>query len=224
MSKVNIHIQKNTPQFIKYYEDPKSKLIELIREYKFKSAIEIGCGGGSNLSELKKINPNCFTVGIELRPDLQEKLKRNDSVNEFYIGDVFELLPILDRSFDVIILSHVLEHFSDPENLLNACKKLATKNTIFLIALPNIRHISVLAPLIFSDQFEYKSAGILDITHLRFFTRKTAEILIESCGLHIMNCNPEISNRKSGFVNRMTLGLMSGFCAHAYNFICKMKV
>jgi 2-polyprenyl-3-methyl-5-hydroxy-6-metoxy-1,4-benzoquinol methylase len=224
MGKINNKILINSNEYRGYYEDPKSKLIKLAKEYKFKSAVEIGCGSGANLIEVKKINPDCFTLGIDLRLDLIEKLQANESVDQFFLGNAFEVIPKLEKKFELIILSHVLEHFSNPEILIKECLSLATKDTIFLIALPNIRHLSVLMPLIFLDEFEYKTSGILDNTHLRFFTKKSAIAFIEESGLEIIQYVPEINNGKSGFLNLITFRLISGFCAHAYNFICKVKV
>jgi hypothetical protein len=65
-------------------------------------------------------------------------------------------------------------------------KELLTENGILVISLPNVRHRSILFNLLFKDDFEYKDQGILDITHIRFFTETTMKKMLEDCGYEIL--------------------------------------
>jgi SAM-dependent methyltransferase len=98
-------------------------------------------------------------------------------------GDAMEQL---DRHrFDKILLMDVLEHLVDPESLLRDCRKLLKPNGELLVSVPNIANLTVRLALAFG-QFNYAERGILDKTHLRFFTRKTARRMLAGNGFEIV--------------------------------------
>jgi hypothetical protein len=88
-----------------------------------------------------------------------------------------------------------------------------------LVALPNVRHLSVIIELLFKKDFHYREMGILDNTHLRFFTRKSMERLLREHGLLIERCEPDIEGRNSKLLNMLTLGFGRDLASHAYNFL-----
>lgn len=88
------------------------------------------------------------------------------------------------NSFDYIVLSDVLEHLINPEQTLNLLKKFLKENGRILISLPNIAHASIKSNLLLNN-FDYTPYGILDTTHLRFFTYKTIAKFLSDCGLKI---------------------------------------
>jgi 2-polyprenyl-3-methyl-5-hydroxy-6-metoxy-1,4-benzoquinol methylase len=80
------------------------------------------------------------------------------------------LEPLLDQTFDLILLLDVMEHMANPFEFFQTASQLLTPGGTILISLPNIAHWSVRLPLLFG-QFNYTNRGILDRTHLQFFTR-----------------------------------------------------
>ena len=89
-----------------------------------------------------------------------------------------------DGSYDAIVCADVLEHLPDPHAVLKQLVKAATPDATFLISVPNIAHFSVRLMLL-AGRFPKFERGILDRTHLQFFTRDTAEQMLKSAGLKI---------------------------------------
>lgn len=125
--------------------------------------------------------------------------------------------------FDLLIFSHVLEHFAEPEAVLRQALAWLRPGGRVLVALPNVRHVSVLWDLLLRDDFRYQASGILDRTHLRFYTRTSAQRMLQGCGLQLLRSEPEFGGGKSIMLNRLTLGRASGFAAYAYNFLASKR-
>ena len=98
------------------------------------------------------------------------------------IMTIEEAIPLLpDGKFDTIIFADVLEHLVDPEGvLINLKSKLAPGGEIFA-SIPNIRHWYIFQQLLQGD-WEYSEHGLLDKTHLRFFTKKSIVRMFKKCG------------------------------------------
>ena len=126
-------------------------------------------------------------VGIDLLP----KAKLESAFELFISADLDKGLddakPALKgRSFDKILLQDVLEHLRVPERLLQDCRDLLKPHGQMLISVPNIANITVRISLLLG-RFEYTQRGILDKTHVRFFTRRTARRLLEENGYEIVD-------------------------------------
>lgn len=123
------------------------------------------------------------TTAVERDPDQISTLSaRYDHV---VIADL-EQIANLPRSVDAVLLADVLEHLREPERLLAlAAQRLAPEGKIF-ISIPNVANFAIRVHLLLG-RFDYQDRGILDRTHVRFYTRKTARSLIESAGLAILD-------------------------------------
>jgi SAM-dependent methyltransferase len=91
-------------------------------------------------------------------------------------------LPSLDARFDYVLLADVLEHLQHPERVVAWTLRYLKPDGRLLISVPNVAHLYVRWKLLWGA-FDYQDRGILDRTHLRFFTRKTFAAFIEDCGL-----------------------------------------
>ncbi len=141
--------------------------------------LDIGCAAGMLGYELKQ-RLGAEVWGVELSPQAAEQAgKRLDRV---LTGTIEEQLPQLPEGyFDTIIMADVLEHLVEPGDLLNALHaKLAVGGEI-VVSLPNVRHWSVVKQLL-EGRWEYTDAGILDRTHLRFFTCSECQRLLTGAG------------------------------------------
>jgi 2-polyprenyl-3-methyl-5-hydroxy-6-metoxy-1,4-benzoquinol methylase len=100
------------------------------------------------------------------------------------------LRPAIDqlggKRFDRVLALDILEHLKNPDRLLRQCGDLLSPHGQLIVSVPNVANIRVRAALLFG-QFNYDSRGILDRTHLRFFTRKTARRLLEENGFRILD-------------------------------------
>jgi 2-polyprenyl-3-methyl-5-hydroxy-6-metoxy-1,4-benzoquinol methylase len=121
-------------------------------------------------------------TGIDTLPSASHA----DRMEEYLECDLSQgldpVLPRLEgRLFDKILLLDVLEHLPRPELILAACRKLLAPDGHILVSVPNVANITVRLMLL-AGRFEYTERGILDRTHLRFYTRRTARRLVEQAG------------------------------------------
>jgi 2-polyprenyl-3-methyl-5-hydroxy-6-metoxy-1,4-benzoquinol methylase len=140
---------------------------------KWKRVLEIGCGNGATGKELKNIFEIEQYVGIELMPNAAEQAKAN--IDVCYCGKVEDVLSQnLDlNSFDAILFLDVLEHLYDPWTTIEECQKYLAQGGVIISSIPNAGFYEVIIRLLF-DRFEYNpNGGILDSTHIRFFTKHT---------------------------------------------------
>lgn len=135
-----------------------------------KKVLDVGCWAGGLGRELIR-KKNCYVVGIDNDKDALELAKKN-------LNDVIRLdlekysNPKLKEKFDIIIFADVLEHLRDPIKTINIFSKFLTKEGCFLVSLPNVANINNRLNIFFGN-WNYTNTGILDKTHLRFFTKKT---------------------------------------------------
>jgi O-antigen biosynthesis protein len=125
----------------------------------------------------------CTVVGIELDPDMAESA--GELCERMIVGDVEALdleRELEGERFDAIVAADVLEHLKDPLRLLRRLRPFLTADGCFVISVPNVAHGSVRLALL-SGRFDYQDIGLLDETHLRFFTRETLEQLLDEAEL-----------------------------------------
>jgi 2-polyprenyl-3-methyl-5-hydroxy-6-metoxy-1,4-benzoquinol methylase len=132
-------------------------------------------------------------------------------------------LTSLEGTFDYVIFSDSLEHFYDSKSALNKAKLLINPSGSILISIPNIRNFRVLAPLLLLGRFEYEDEGLLDRTHIRFFTRSSITKLLQDCGLDITSIQYDLPvTSKTGILNLLTLGFFRDILTSHY-FISSCK-
>jgi 2-polyprenyl-3-methyl-5-hydroxy-6-metoxy-1,4-benzoquinol methylase len=133
--------------------------------------LEVGCGAGCTLRKLKVLGKANEIVGIEINQNATVDI--SNSLDRLHIGDIETMyLPYTEKYFDYILLPDVLEHLIDPSDVLQKCKNLLKDGGYVIATFPNLKHFSVLLKLILLDEFRYTDTGILDRSHLRFFTKK----------------------------------------------------
>lgn len=170
-----------------YYSRTRDDLFELIPKTPGLKALEFGCGQGRLGARLKKLGH--IVYGVEKSFPAAEAAK--SALDRVYIGDIENMeLGVSDGFFDIIILGDVLEHLIDPWRLLYRIKRYLAKDGIIISSIPNLQYFPVLINLI-RGRFEYKAHGILDKTHLRFFTAAEASRIFSGAGYKITG-NPRI--------------------------------
>ena len=100
------------------------------------------------------------------------------------MNSTVEAADLPDNSYDCVVCADVLEHLPDPLSTLKRLRRAAKSDATFIISLPNIAHLAVRTMLLFG-RFPKMERGILDKTHLQFFTKDTAENLLTDAGLRI---------------------------------------
>jgi 2-polyprenyl-3-methyl-5-hydroxy-6-metoxy-1,4-benzoquinol methylase len=122
-----------------------------------------------------------------LEPDVKWSQMARPYYQIFWEGRIEDAPSEIIGGQDVVILADILEHVSNPERVLKRLLELQPPGCIFIVSTPNIANISVRINLLFG-RFDYQERGILDQTHLRYFTRRTLFKLLESSGIEILDC------------------------------------
>jgi 2-polyprenyl-3-methyl-5-hydroxy-6-metoxy-1,4-benzoquinol methylase len=169
-----------------YYTHNREELFNFIPN-NCKSILDIGCSTGEFGKLLKSKNNKLIIWGVEPVENAFKIAKRN---LDHVINDYFsEKLIFNNFTFDVITFNDSLEHFPDPEPPLKLAKKLLSKNGLIIVSIPNFRYIENIKHIIIEKDFKYVEAGILDKTHLRFFTLKSIQRLFNHLELEILSMN-----------------------------------
>ena len=147
--------------------------------------LELGCGDGS-MSQLLREFCQASIVGVDHNAQAVQQARLY--CTQVHVADLEQadsLTPFEDHAFDVITLVDVLEHLKNPSDLLHRLERLLAPNGRLLLSVPNIAHASVRLELL-NGQFEYESNGILDTTHLRFFTLTSLYTLLQQAGYQVL--------------------------------------
>ncbi|TSD93135.1 class I SAM-dependent methyltransferase [Skermania sp. ID1734] len=145
--------------------------------------LELGAAAGDVTRVL--VERGCDVTAVEYDPDNRADLEA--VAQQVIIGDLNDpdLLDSLTGQFDAVLAGDVLEHLIDPDAVLRRVARLLAPGGQVVISLPNIAHIDVRLSLL-QGRFDYRPTGLLDRTHLRFFTRKTVDELVDGAGLTII--------------------------------------
>lgn len=155
------------------------KLLAMVGEEK--EVLEVGCALGYQSRSLAEIQ-RCTVTGIEIDGNAAKHAERYCS--KVIVGDI-ESLDLDDKigakQFDVITFADVLEHLKNPAQTLVRVGKFLKPGGYVLASIPNIVHASVIFEMA-QGRFEYNNVGLLDNTHIRFFTRQTIYSTFEAAG------------------------------------------
>ena len=189
--------------------------------------MDIGCGKGVTSHWLKQIRPNITTVGVEIDKSVAAiAASVVDTVLVVDIDKGMETLASYEGRVDLLLLLDVLEHLNDPWARLMEFKSLLAPSGVIIASIPNVRNLKVLGPLLVKGEWRYQSSGILDRTHLRFFTRRSVLELFAGAGFEIQGITftgplqPSRIKSLSGAIaflaNMLLGGLLKDFVAHQY--------
>ncbi len=169
--------------------------------------LDIGCGTGS-LGKYLIDRYESNVTGLDI---VQDNYQESSKVlNRAIIGDM-ETMDIkeLGGDFDYIIFSDSLEHMIDSNKVIEIVKTLLTSDGTLLISMPNVRNFRVTFPLLLSDSWEYKDEGLLDWTHMRFFTYSSILDLLDLHDFKIFRVKVDLPiSSKVGIINLLTFGLL----------------
>jgi SAM-dependent methyltransferase len=204
----DIHLQTLDPNYAPV------GLLEMVKPAP-KRVLDMGCFCGGSGRWLKQRFPSCEVIGIEMlgkAAAIAEQAYDSVIVGAFEQVD-FGSTGLKVGSFDAIIAADVLEHMYNPWKALQRLKPLLAPGGAIYVSLPNVRNLNVLSSLA-SGQWRYEGAGILDITHIRFFTLAQASEMLSQTGWLIregrMNPDPNLSyiiqGKSLDQINTLNLG------------------
>jgi 2-polyprenyl-3-methyl-5-hydroxy-6-metoxy-1,4-benzoquinol methylase len=167
----------------RYYQQSRRDMLKYVPETA-KRSLELGCAEG-NFSELvrKSLGAECW--GVEM--DRQAAEVAATKLDKVITGDVSDSLSdVPDNYFDCIICNDILEHLADPYVLLIQLKEKLTAEGVVVASFPNVRYCRNLFELVVRGNWDYKEHGILDKTHLRFFTYNSLVKMFPQLGYELL--------------------------------------
>lgn len=149
---------------------------------KGKKVLELGCASGYITKILKE--RGCNVTGIELDPALAKKAEK--FADKIIVGDLEQLNfdSLLNEKYDVILIGDILEHLKNPLQVLKKLRTVLNNDGFIVCSIPNIAHGSIRLQLL-DGQFQYTETGLLDKTHLRFYTLNSILSMLNSAGFSI---------------------------------------
>ena len=170
-----------------YYTQERTEVARLIDTRPGQWVLDVGCGEGSLGRSFKQMG--CRVVGIEIEPGAAVEAEKH--YDRVYVADMdtFEL-PFDGQSFDHIVCADVLEHLRNPWGVLARLRPLLKSEGSLVASIPNIRNVEAIADLL-KGNFNYLNWGIMDETHLRFFTRRSIEKMFADAGYAVRNMRPK---------------------------------
>lgn len=167
-----------------YFANARPEMLPFVPD-ECKKILECGCGDGA-FGELVKQQRDCDYYGIELFPEAAKIAETR--LDKVFTGDLGEILDSFsDESYDCAIFNDVLEHLANPFEILERLRPKVKPGGYVVSSIPNVRYIGNLRRLLLQKDWEYRhEGGILDFTHLRFFTQKSIARMYELSGYDIV--------------------------------------
>lgn len=186
--------------------------------------LEVGCGEGVFCNALKRNGREIW--GIDL--DANSAAKAEKIINKVLVGSIDDLIKTLPPSyFDCVIFNDVFEHLYTPWDTLLNLKKVLAPNAVVVSSIPNFRYVNnLLLNIIWNKDFKYNpEGGIMDDTHIRFFTSRSIIRMYEEQGYEIIR-HEGVKPCKGKFEKlaiALSFGLLSDAKYKQYATVAKIK-
>lgn len=153
--------------------------------------LDIGCASGLLGAAVKARNPACRTIGIE--PNEAAARLAAHKLDQVLCGRIEDLdlesEGIALGSVDTVVAADVLEHMYDPWHIMTGLKPYLSKDAQIILSIPNTRHLGLMKALLDEGQWAYAEKGLLDITHIRFFTLREINAFLIQTGYRLEHVN-----------------------------------
>jgi SAM-dependent methyltransferase len=146
-----------------------------------RSLLEFGCGEAP-LGAALKARQKCRVVGIELDPRAVAIARKR--IDDVYQGDVLEIVSLIHERFDWILGGDIVEHLPEPWSFLAELRRISAPGGHLLLSLPNLANVSLVNDLL-RGRFDYVYMGLTCAGHVRFFTRRTIEEMLDIAGWRV---------------------------------------
>ena len=160
-----------------------NKVFDMVRPSSI--VLDVGCSNG-NFGKALIENKGCIVDGIEI--DKEDARIASTKLRSVYVGFIEDAIKgsFKDKKYDFITFLDVIEHLYDPVQTLKSIRKNLDNKGAILFSIPNMAHVSVRL-MIMSGRFEYGNTGLLDNTHLHFYTKQEIERVFNDAGFNITN-------------------------------------
>jgi 2-polyprenyl-3-methyl-5-hydroxy-6-metoxy-1,4-benzoquinol methylase len=190
-----------------YYSMSRPEIVSIVPTA-VQSVLDVGCSEGLFGQSVKE-KCNCEVWGIE--PVAAAAVKAETLLDKVFTGFFEDAILNIDRTFDLICFNDVLEHMPDPYNALKLCHRLLNKNGMIIASIPNILHYQEFLNILIKRDFEYVDAGIMDRTHMRFFTKKSMIRMFEEAGysVQIIKGLDPTRSKKMDLISLLSFGYLA---------------
>ena len=145
-----------------------------------RTVLDVGCGSGGFGATLRRAGSARTVWGVEILPDVATEA--GPHYDRVLVGAYPDVLAGVERRFDCIVFNDVLEHLVDPWATLRSTVPWLAPGGSVVASIPNVRNVRVVANLVLRGDWTYTDSGVLDRTHLRFFTARTIRELFTDSG------------------------------------------
>lgn len=171
-----------------YYGNPREDMVGYVPAGT-RRMLDVGCGWGRFSEAAKRRYGIAETWGIELDPEAAAVAR--ERVDHVLNQDAFVALAGMPEGFfDCAVFNDVLEHLVEPQRLLAALRPHLADGATVVASIPNVRYGGVVLDLLLRGRWDYADFGILDRTHLRFFTRASIARMFDETGYDLVGIDP----------------------------------
>ena len=150
--------------------------------------LDVGCGRGGFGAALKQRRADLVVWGVE--PTGAGAAVAATRIDHVVRGEFPDALRGADARFDCVTFNDVLEHMVDPAASLRAAAGMLAPEGVVVASIPNVRYVEVLSDLVLRGRWTYTDTGVLDRTHLRFFTKSSMAALFTENGYRVRSVSP----------------------------------
>jgi 2-polyprenyl-3-methyl-5-hydroxy-6-metoxy-1,4-benzoquinol methylase len=196
-------------QYPKISAGRRDGILTLAGDLSGKHILDIGCAGGV-LGKILKDRFDCVVVGVDISTD--SILSAKQVLDEAYVCDITETEgwppQLSQRTFDVVIISEVLEHIFEPEQILRATRAWCRPDTKVIVTVPNILFWKNRLRILMGH-FEYEERGLMDRGHIHFFSWSSFVEMILQCGFVIEKISHHVPTRGTSLLSEKFPGLFA---------------
>jgi 2-polyprenyl-3-methyl-5-hydroxy-6-metoxy-1,4-benzoquinol methylase len=207
-----------------YYGRPRREMLGFVPRDAVR-LLDVGCGAGAFAAGLRQARAGTTLEIWGLEMDPAAAARAAEVLDRVLVGDAAGLAGDLPAGhFDCLVMNDVLEHVLDPDDLLRRLRPALRPGGTLVASIPNVRHFPNVVDLAVHGRWDYTDEGILDRTHVRFFTRSSMARLLAGAGFEVLDTagiNPT-GSLKFKFVNLLTLGRWADM--RYLQFACRARV
>jgi 2-polyprenyl-3-methyl-5-hydroxy-6-metoxy-1,4-benzoquinol methylase len=204
-----------------YHDHARREVLRLLPT-QFAKVVDVGGAAGSTLSAIRQMTPEAATICLDADEHSLDRARARG--HQTVLCDLNREIPNVFDDCDVVLFLDILEHLNDPWAVLARIAGRLRPNTTVVVSLPNVRYWSVSLDLVLRGRWKLQDAGVLDRTHLRFFTRSTGVELVKNSGLVLTKITAKVATgRRFKLIDALTLGVFRDFLSPQYLYLATKK-
>ena len=192
-----------------YFAQTRPEMLSFVPQGRLR-VLEIGCAEGRFGAQLKQHRGAGEVWGVELDPKAAAAAER--TLDRVFVGDIARLsFDLPEQHFECIVMNDVIEHLANPDEVVARLKRVLARDGVIVCSIPNVRYFFTLFDLVVRKKWEYEDAGVLDRTHLRFFTLSSIRSFFDRLGFEVERLEGihGLNSWKFTAINALSLGQLA---------------